>query len=804
MRLTLALTALLGCSPQVEPDPLLPYTDPYGPQDPGWAAQPHRDHPQEVVVSGERAWVSLPGSEDEPGHELASVELATGEVRRLDIRGSSPTGLAVHPGGEVLVSFNRFDSFVSVVDAVRGRVSGRLPADYYATEGAFTPDGDELWITNRWRDAVSIWTVDAIGGRLEVLDREEPGISVGTNPRDLVISDDGSRVAVASPTGMTVSLIDRAARTEIARIELGAPANDVAFAGPYLFVATTSASTHHLPLSGPDTDGDGQPGDGTPNVNFQDLQNEIAVYRASDGTAAHRYTSDTLCCRDYRDTHPDDLELAGDLLPPEDQWIVGGALPEQLAVSTIDGATWLYVTYSASNELQRFGIDLQTGALTPDTPWKTPGHNPHGIAVQSDSVWVVHRLSETLSRLDARSGEVENTWTVGDVSGGAFPATDAEIGELFNFVTAPFTVDGDQSCAHCHREGSNIDKAFSMPLTLYGGLGRRMTMAYRGAADTRPWFFESAFDEGNFKPVMNEFARIENFCCTDYTLFPDGAPPDCAAHPPPECTTEGNAGSRNGFVAERPALFDRPRPTGEVTRDAFYLARSEEVVGRTTSFGDSVFLEDPITGTRSPRPLDFEGITRSLGAFLLHGPKLLPNPNPPDSESALRGRALFESAETACSVCHPAPTFAASTDHNPSNVPLRMGPVVSPTRSESGVNLDLLARGFLETFPRSEMDTCEEVCGAEDCEEDPAVCDDLRSVYLGVPSLRGLWDRADSMLHDGRAQGLLEVLCTPGHPALGPGQTGFNERDGVIDTHGGTSHLSADEVADLIAYVLSL
>ena len=68
-----------------------------------------------------------------------------------------------------------------------------------------------------------------------------------------------------------------------------------------------------------------------------------------------------------------------------------------------------------------------------------------------------------------------------------------------------------------------------MPLSLRAGTGLRMTPAYRGLADTRPWFFEAAMDENNFKPVLNEFARIENFCCSDYTLFPSGAPPGCEA-----------------------------------------------------------------------------------------------------------------------------------------------------------------------------------------------------------------------------------------------------------------------------------
>ena len=41
-------------------------------------------------------------------------------------------------------------------------------------------------------------------------------------------------------------------------------------------------------------------------------------------------------------------------------------------------------------------------------------------------------------------------------------------------------------------------------------------------------------------------------------------------------------------------------------------------------------------------------------------------------------------------------------------------------------------------------------------------------------------------------------------PALAPGEPGRNERHGVIDTHGGTSQLTPDDVDDLIAFLLSL
>ena len=398
------------------------------------------------------------------------------------------------------------------------------------------------------------------------------------------------------------------------------------------------------------------------------------------------------------------------------------------------------------------------------------------------------------------------TWVpVGDLSGGPFPATDAEIGELFNYVTAPFTVDGDQSCAHCHREDGNIAKAFSMPLTRALGRGLRMTMAYRGAADTRPWFFESSMDETNFKPVMNELARIENFCCSDYTLWPSGAPAGCATDPPETCATSGNPASMDGSTPTRDGdqmAYGHARPSAEATRDAFYLEAARRMTGRATTFGDAVFFQDPFTGEKAPLPITFDAITRALGVFLVTRTRLLPNPNPVETPAVLHGKTIFESGAAGCSFCHPAPTFAVSTTRNPLGAPLRFGPVVDPLRDADGVNLDLVAPGFIDAFPQTEQETCDALCGGQECPEAP--CDTIRNVRLGVPSLRGIWDRAERMLHDGRAHGLVEVLCTPGHPALAPGQTGYNARDGIPDTHGGTSHLHPGDIADLVAYLLTL
>lgn len=807
MAAVLVAGAAAACEPEWTPRSLEPYVNSFGPGDRLWSEQPVREKPTEVVVdaAGEKAYVALMGTFDTPGNAVAVVDLETGQATgRIEV-GSAPGGLALHPDGRHLLVLNRLSNFASVIDTETDEVVEQVPTEFYAMEAVFTPDGREAWVTNRWLDAVVRWEVDPTPGSFSI---QSTGLRlpVSPNPRDVAISADGKVVAVGAISGLDLTLVDVPSREVSATLSLGAPSNGVAIVGDLLVAATMSASTHHLPTEGPDSDGDGNPGDGTPNVNFQDLQNEIAVFRASTGDALKRYTSDTICCMDYRDVDPGDEGRYAEMLPPREDWIVEGALPEQVTAVERGGRTEVWVTYSASDQMQRFIADPATGALTPDGTFPTSGHAPHGVAVAGDRVLVAHRLSETLGIYDADSGALLHDVVVGDVTGGEFPATDAEIGELFFFVTAPFTIDGDQACSHCHREMGNVDKALSMPLTRYTGRGSRLNQACRGAADTRPWFFESAMDETNFRPVINEFARIENFCCDDYTLWPDGAPAGCADDPPPECATEPNASSLDGFAAVRDVegVVLHPRASTAPSRNRFFLEASGQVFGRTDSFGDGIYFENLVTGEREPIKLDFDGTTQALGLFLLANTGLPPNPHDPESAMARRGRAIYEDPRTACATCHPAPAFTVSTDVNPGNISLFFGPVVTPNRDEDGTNLDIFSDGFIDSFPLVSQDSCEDLCGPEACAADPFVCDDIRNVLLGATTLRGIWDRSPSMLHDGRAQGLREVLCTPGHPALQPGETGFNERDGVPDTHGGTSHLSPADIDDLIAYILTL
>lgn len=802
---------LVACTDGEERAPeklsLSPYPNPFGPSDPMWAPQPRRDHPLELALSqdGDKLYVTLQGVEDEPGDSVAVVDTAS-ETLLTKIRvGSSPTGIALHPGGRFLVVTNRFSSFASVIDTTRDEVVREVPIPWYTIDVAFTPDGTRAYFTNRWKDSVLRWDLE-VGSSFRVVGDdyrekrpEDPlGIPVADNPRDLVMSKDGSRLFVASPTGLGLTLIDTHTNQVVESVELFSPPGDVASDGAHVFVTHTGRGSQHRPDQGFDTDGDGLPGDGTANVMFQDLQNEIAVLDLS-GNLLAGYTSDSISGRDFRDVDPDHPEKGAALpapdtwpasrlqyLPPKDSWLVACALPEQIAVH--DGR--LFAVCSGSNEVQVFlvGSDGRLSTEQKAGELYRTGMNPYGIAVHPDGTraFVAERLGEWVTVLDLAAGPGhERRVLVGDVRDGEFPASDAEIGEAINFVTSGFTVDGDQTCAHCHREGDNIAKPVAMPLQTDPAFGTRMVMAYRGAADTRPWFFETAMDQSNFFPVINEFARKENYCCEEldpliWSKYPKvtecQADPkkagcshvlDCKNDPPPECASRSYGSSH-------------------LLRNAHFKQEAQRLFGRAQSFGDALYQEYTDENGKTVRegiPLDFAGVTRALGVFLLQRPRFLPNPNQAlDLPAARRGRDVYTSPGTACNTCHPLPLTTVTEAFNPARVPMRFPPLVTPTLNPvTGKAADTITAGFLQTFPMAVQTE--------------------GGIHFGVPQLRGTWDRARRFYHDGRARSLREALATPGHAALAPGETGHNETRGMPDTHGATSQLTEQQLADLIAFI---
>lgn len=805
----LAAWSLAACVSEHEPPrELAPIADPVDADDPILAPQPHRDRPSVLALDAEhgRLWVALQGTESEPGREVVALDARTFElVARIEV-GPFPIAMAIHPGGHHLVVLSRFARYATVIDLDSNEAAGEVPTPYYSEAIAFAPDGRTAYVANRWRDAILRWSVAIDGGSLRARpedDGESPVLSSGmrtlANPRRILVH--GDRILVTSESDLAIAAYDRVTGEELARHAPNAPVTDAVVVGDYVVALHTGSGTGHPPATGRDGDQDGRAGDGTANVVFQDLQNEIDVLRAEDLALLHRYTSDTIAFRDYRDVDPDrpdaGLELPAPdtwppdrarFLPPRATWIVAGAMPERVvAFARADGSPAIAVVYGGSSEVQTFDVGAG-GSLSPRE--FAGGLYPTGMgaidaAVDGRSLVVVARLGESLHALDLdHPPSVLREAIVGDVSGGPFPATDAELGEAFNTLTAPFTVDGDQTCVHCHRDGSPIGKDVSMPLLVDPAFGTRLVMSYRGAADSRPWFFEAGMDESNFFPVINELARRENFCCegTDpriWRALPSAA--SCGADP-------DLAGCNHVLHCEDeppPACAERRYGSPDLRRDEHFRRAALRLFGRDTTFGDVLYTERlRADGTLERRPLalGFEGITRALGVFLRTRSRLLPNPNAalPSAEVAL-GRRLFSSSETGCSGCHPLPAGATAM---PESARISLPFVVSPERHpDTRADVDRITQGFLGTFPRAAQDEA--------------------GLRIGVTSVRGVWDRV-RFLHAGSASSLREVLLTPGHAALEPGERGRNERDGVSNTHGGTAHLDPREIRALEAFLQTL
>ena len=807
---------LIACEtpppPHRLPRELVPVQNPFGPEEAAWSPQPHRDRPYAIARSGDRLFVALRGTEDVPGRTLAVLDADTFEVTAQIEVGLAPTALAAHPDGRHLIVLNRFASYASIVDTRALRVEQEIPVPFYCEGVAFSPDGSLAAITNHWKDSVLRWRVAVDGERLRVdpIDtlsspQADVGVAVDPDPLRVRFVDD-QRALVASETSLSLTLLDVPAGRVLAVHRPNGPVTDIALVGDVVVALHTGSGAGHPPDEGFDGDHDGAPGDGTANVTFQDVQNEIDVLAVDDLRLLHRYTSDTICCGDYRDVDPDRPDQGLGLrpvdawppervafLPPRETWIVAGAMPEAVVgFSRPGGSAAIAVVFGGSNEVQTFDV-AGDGSLTPR---ETAGGLFEVSFGARDALFlegsrrlaVVERLAESIAFVDLDSGDVTRT-TVGDVEGGAFPATDAELGEAFNTVTAPFTVDGDQTCVHCHREGTPLAKPVSMPLLETPAWGQRNIMSYRGAYDSRPWFVEAAMEEDNFFPVINEFARKENFCCEQsdvliWSRYPSHdectTAPDtegcehvlrCLESPPPECAERGYGGA-------------------ELTRELHFRAVAGRIFGREESFGDGLFNDRIGAGgeiERRPIRLGFDGLTRALGLFLLSRPRLLPNPNAASARAeAAQGALLFASNRTGCATCHPLPIGATARPTMTTSAPgpIRFPYLITPLRHpESGLDVDRVNPAFLGTFPDSAQDE--------------------NGLRVGVSSLRGLWDR-ERFLHHGLARSLREAVASPHHPALEPGERGFNELDGQPNTHGSTSGLSARELDALVAFLETL
>ena len=375
------------------------------------------------------------------------------------------------------------------------------------------------------------------------------------------------------------------------------------------------------------------------------------------------------------------------------------------------------------------------------------------------------QLGDTLSFVDLETGERDELVLEPDAP--RFPADDFERGELF-VQTSLFSVDRDQSCVHCHYRDTSDGQAWSVSQVMgqsRGGAER--TGGSRAVPDIRNLFQEVPFFQEGVLSIDEPLTMMmEHNPLVDF----QGDTPvgDFSAMFAPAEERESFSHSADTLVTAGTRL-DSEVADLVYRREVFFQRTSEEVFGQ---------------------PWGFRDLQRFIGVYQGAEPRLLPNPVSPDDPMVAQGRQLFESPTTGCSGCHPAPTFTDKVHvHNDNKA---FPPLVTPAARDNVHSLVSADRiDWINGFSRY-WDTGDE--GRVEAHEG----------HFVAPSLRGLWSRPPRFLHHGGALSLREVVATPDHPALRPGETGLNEHNGLIDTHGTTSQLSIWELECLVRYLRSI
>ncbi len=638
---------------------------------------------------------------------------------------------------------------------------------------------------------------------------EGPGISVGNKPRDLLVSRDGKTLYVANTGSLDISVIDLEHLRESRRIFTRSPVNDMVEVEDFLVLATLGVGSGHPKSRNPDRESPDRnhPGteftlfrdpktgrplplekqkalgpyddiDGTLQEKFRDITNDIVLLHPSVNNAASyratekftRYTSDSF------EVLPGDKK--GDV-PPELLKVVG-SFPEQM----VKKGNRLYIAMSGTFQIQEWEVDLDADParrLIPGRVFET-GYKPTGIDFAGDTLITVNQLGDSITFIDLKDGRRQDL--VLNREAPPFPANDFERGEFF-VQTSVFSVDQDQSCVHCHYRDTSDGKRWSVSQVMgQSRSGEERTGGSREVPDIRalvhnvPFFVEGTLSMDEPLTMMMEHNPLVDF---------QGVTP------------AGNFSK----------IFVNSEEEGRYAKSADTL-----VVATGNKWNEGkVRIADLI----KRREIHFKRIAREylgmeytfrefqkfIGVYQGGEPRLLPNPVDPEGPMVRYGRKLFESPEVGCSGCHPAPAFTDKV--NVYNQNKAFPPLVTPAPRDNAHTLISADRmdylnGFIRPWDREDKGRFEEQEG-----------------FFVAPSLRGIWARPPKFLHHGHGVHLREVIATPGHPALRRfpferndahreerWEKGLNERHGVPDTHGVTSHLSVWDMECLVKFVLSI
>jgi hypothetical protein len=448
-------------------------------------AIPFRGNPTDVKIvrigSLRKAYVPLGGDLMTPGNEIASVNLATGQVTRIKV-GIHPQRVAIHPDNLVFVC-NQFSNYISVIDATTDQplLDGtgnpvEVKTEFYCTDLVFVPrsvaapnpDEQDLYVANEWRGSVLKYGLTVIRDGVSNLPKDvrvtnpanpnpasQPAaeIAAGHNPMRLSVGQDLRTLFVANSRGGELARIDLN-NNNVRRIAFRAPAVDVVQANDILLIPTTmpdrglpdrndtlpqQINAQPVVVTGLDNNPhQAHPGamtDPTKAYNFEDLRNGIFTIDAqlNSGATPQYFTDD----------------ISPEVNFQSAQKILRGSLPQTIVLNT--GRTRAFVAMQGSDCIQQFVIGAGTFRLADaGAALIHTDHRPYALALdeRAGELLVADWGGEVLEVFDAGTGARKQRIDLGYATI-AYPATNIERGEFLFYNTA-WSNNGRKSCMTCH------------------------------------------------------------------------------------------------------------------------------------------------------------------------------------------------------------------------------------------------------------------------------------------------------------------------------------------------------------------
>ena len=747
--------------------------------------QPFRSQPRAMALTadGRKLYVTLPGREGYPDWRVAVVDTSNRRVTKwLDLRpdgvsrGLRPIGVRLAPLNtsiypvQYAVVLNQYANFASVIDTSNDSVLGTFETGFYGEKALFNANGTRLYVTDRFKDSVHVFRVDAGPFFTQIAEVPTGNTQLErANPRDLDLSADGRTLYVANTLGHTVAAInvEGDANTLVKVLPVGGLSTDVKIAGRWGIVSGQETNTrlnepesgHGVPTK--DANGvairnNGQPlgylpvmSDATKATTFDDIGSELNIFDTTTNLFVYRYVDEG---RDISQ-----LVTPGQFVDLHDhvdaQKIIKGSGPEQMIVK----GNLLFVTMANSEKVQAFRINQNatdpSQLLTPLGIQFTGGITPQGIEASPDgrTLYVANLQTEDVSFLgvDAngnlqRQGFLPVGVTpstpdpVKGSNGQGLFATDEEKG-LRWFFSSAYSDDGHKSCGFCHWDGRQDGCQWNVAANAVGGV--KVCPQNKDISDNWPEWYEG---------LNNDFMAYAS-ACNGEVLLGERAPTPLF----PQANQVDRMKAREDFVLRKTEENSRAIGRSDLSGKAFKVG-----------YFDMAYLQ--ILWSQNER-------------------RLLPNPLAqfPDLDQAAkiaRGKQIFSTkvaqGGAGCADCHHNgnkftngvldDTFQDYNIHEPGVISESTvdgdGPFFRPTNDYF----------FTRFGPPQDVGTPQNFSSRN------------------TKHLRAFWDSVPRWLHYGFAHTLRELLLPPDSPLLLPGERGFNFRTVRTDHRRGPNNLATE------------